>query len=681
MLKNILIFLSLFLCNLSPLNANNFSLGEINKIKEKVIKNNEIIKKKRNFRENLVVKKEFKEIKPTYDLIKKKEWKKAFNSSKKNTALNKLVEWYFLRDNKDPKLFLKTKKFVENNPTWPDRKFLRKKNELFIGSDWNENKVIDYFEENPPLTTKGATNYLDALKKANGIESVKKQASDVWINRNFTRSQSKYFYKRYKSILTKKDHLKRIEKLTWEGRSYEARRMLPLINKNYRNLYSAKIILRRRAGNADYAVSIIPNNLINDDGLIYERLRWRRKSRLYDTAIEIIDTLPNELKYEKKWWYEVSILIRNSIERKKYKKAYKLAKDFGNKSKENVSESSWLAGMLAYTFLNLDPEIYINHFLNSYENTNHKGEKAKSAYWIGKSYKRINNNEKSKIWFETSAKQVTEFYGQLSFDEIKKNNEALIENEELYGKNLITKEDLKLMETSLFKATEIILLYGDRKKAKSFVTALLKACNTPGEFQLVARLSKNYDRADLAIKASNYGKNRNINLYHFGYPTVSYKQVKGIEEELVYAVIRQESVFNIKAHSRAGARGLMQLMPATAKKVSKKIKLQYSKSKLKSNPQYNVSLGSYYLKSLIDEYDSYLLALVGYNAGPRRINRWIKKFGDPRKKNVDPVIWIEQIPIKETRLYVKKVLSNLQVYRQKNQKSKNKKIISRGNTI
>ena len=680
MYQKVFIFFLLFISFVAYSdNAKAFTKQEIIKIKKKVIEIDLFVTKSRS--KKFIVRKDLHQAKLVFDSIKQKKWNNAKKLSDKDTTLLKLTDWYFLNQNKNPKFFEKTNQFLNKNPNWPGRIALKKKNEMFIGSKWNETKIINYFNESPPLTTKGVVNYLDALKKKNGINSIKEQASNAWINKNFSRHQSKDFYKKYKKILTPEDHLKRVERLTWVGRSYEARRMLPIINKNYRYLYNAKIVLRRREGNADSVVARVPKNLKNNDGLIYERLRWRRKTRLYDTAFELIDPLPDTLKYEAKWWYEVSILIRKFMERKKYKKAYKLAKDFGNKSKENVSESQWLAGMLAYTFLNLDPEIYINHFLNSYENTNHKGEKAKSAYWIGKSYKRINNNEKSKIWFETSAKQVTEFYGQLSFDEIKKNNEALIENEELYGKNLITKEDLKLMETSLFKATEIILLYGDRKKAKSFVTALLKACSTPGEFQLVARLSKNYDRADLAIKASNYGKNRNINLYHFGYPTVSYKQVKGIEEELVYAVIRQESVFNIKAHSRAGARGLMQLMPATAKKVSKKIKLEYSKSKLKSNPQYNVSLGSYYLKSLIDEYDSYLLALVGYNAGPRRINRWIKKFGDPRKENVDPVIWIEQIPIKETRLYVKKVLSNLQVYRQKNQKSKNKKIISRGNTI
>ena len=602
--------------------------------------------------------------------------------SKLAKALEKLVDWYFLNQNKSPKFFQKTNNFIKENPNWPKITFLRKKNELFVGSNWNNSKIINLFDATPPLTTKGAVNYVDALRKKNGINSVIKLANDTWINKNFTKHQSKDFYKKYKKILTPDAHLKRIERLTWLGRSYEARRMLPVINKNYRNLYNAKIILRRRGGSPDSAVASVPKNLKKNEGLIYERLRWRRKTRLYDTAFELIDPLPNKLEYEKKWWYEVSFLIRKFIERKKYQKAYKLAKDFSDKSKEKLSESEWLAGWIAYNFLNLNSEIYINHFLNSYENTNHRGEKAKSAYWIGKSYKKINNKEQSKIWYQTSSKENTEFYGQLSFDQIKKNNVTLIENQELYGKSLITKEDLKLMETSLYKATEIVLLYSNRNTAKKFFSALLEFCNKPGEFQLVARLGENSRRVDLAIKASNKSFEKDINLYHFGYPTISYKLASGLEKELVYAVIRQESIFDAKAHSRAGARGLMQLMPATAKRVSKKINLKYSKSSLKTNPQYNVALGSFYLKSLIENYNgSYLLALVGYNAGPRNAGKWIKKFGDPRKKNVDPISWIEQIPIKETRLYVKKVLSNLQVYRQKNQRSKNKKIISKKNSI
>ena len=681
MFKEIFIlFLLFFIFSAYIKNAKSFTSQEIIKIKKKVFEVSPSINKTRS--KKLIIKREFQEAKLVFDAIKKQKWSKAKKIANQDTTLIKLVDWYFLNQNKNPKFFQKTNEFILKNPDWPKKEFLRKKNEMFIGSKWNNNKIINYFDLYPPLTTKGAVNYVDALRKKNGINNVKNLASETWIERNFSKTQSKDFYRKYKKILTPNDHLKRIDRLTWVGRSYEARRMLPIINKNYRNLYSAKIVLRRREGNADSVVSRVPRNLKKNEGLIFERLRWRRKTRLYDTAFELIDPLPNNLKYEKKWWYETSILIRKFIERKKYQKAYKLAKDFSSKSTKYTSESEWLAGWIGYNFLNLKSEIYINHFLNSYENTNHRGEKAKSAYWVGKSYKKIGNEEQSKIWFETAAKEVTEFYGQLSFDQIKKNNVTLIENQELYGKSLITKEDLKLMETSLYKATEIVLLYSNRNTAKKFFSALLEFCNKPGEFQLVARLGENSRRVDLAIKASNKSFEKDINLYHFGYPTISYKLASGLEKELVYAVIRQESIFDEKAHSRAGARGLMQLMPATAKRVSKKINLKYSKSSLKTNPQYNVALGSFYLKSLIENYNgSYLLALVGYNAGPRNAGKWIKKFGDPRKKNVDPISWIEQIPIKETRLYVKKVLSNLQVYRQKNQRSKNKKIISKKNSI
>ena len=681
MFKEIFIlFLLFFIFSTYIKNAKSFTPQEIIKIKKKVFEVSPSINKTRS--KKLIIKREFQEAKLVFDAIKKQKWSKAKKIANQDTTLIKLIDWYFLNQNKNPKFFQKTNEFIIRNPDWPKKKFLRKKNEMFIGSKWNNNKIINYFDLYPPLTTKGAENYVDALRKKNGINNVKNLASETWIERNFSKTQSKDFYKKYKKILTPNDHLKRIDRLTWVGRSYEARRMLPIINKNYRNLYSAKIVLRRREGNADSVVSRVPRNLKKNEGLIFERLRWRRKTRLYDTAFELIDPLPNNLKYEKKWWYETSILIRKFIERKKYQKAYKLAKDFSSKSTKYTSESEWLAGWIGYNFLNLKSEIYINHFLNSYENTNHRGEKAKSAYWVGKSYKKIGNEEQSKIWFETAAKEVTEFYGQLSFDQIKKNNVTLIENQELYGKSLITKEDLKLMETSLYKATEIVLLYSNRNTAKKFFSALLEFCKKPGEFQLVARLGENSRRVDLAIKASNKAFGKNINLYHLGYPTISYKLASGLEKELVYAVIRQESIFDEKAHSRAGATGLMQLMPATAKRVSKKINLKYSKSSLKTNPQYNVALGSFYLKSLIENYNgSYLLALVGYNAGPRNAGKWIKKFGDPRKKNVDPISWIEQIPIKETRLYVKKVLSNLQVYRQKNQISKNKKIISKKNSI
>tara|TARA_Y100000590_G_scaffold443194_1_gene572300 strand:+ start:47 stop:2086 length:2040 start_codon:yes stop_codon:yes gene_type:complete len=679
MFKNVLIFFStLFFFFIPSFEINSLTKDQVLKIKQKVIVVDSIVSKSRSKKSKLNIEK-YKESKKIFNAIKKKEWTNANKFAKNDTILKKIVDWHFLKQNNNPKFFLKTKKFIEENHDWPQKKLLRKKIELFIDRNLSNKKIIQFFEENPPLTTKGAVNYVDALKKENGLENVKNIARKTWVERKFTKRQSRDFYKRYKKILRKEDHLKRVEKLTWNGRSYEARRMLPLLDKNNRNLYNAKIVLRRRAGNADHAVSQINEDLISDQGLIYERLRWRRKSRLYKTAFELINPLPKNLKYEKKWWYEISIIVRKQIENKEYKKAYNLIKDFSSKSTDLVSESEWYAGWIAYEFLNLDPEVYINHFLNSYENTEHKGEKAKSAYWVGKSYEKINNTELSNLWYTNSSTYVTQFYGQLSFEKIK-NNKPLITNEELYGKNLLIKDDLNFVESDVYKAGELILANGTRKNAKIFISHLIYNSKSPGQLQILAKLSKDFDRLDLSIKAAKYAEKKDIYLYHYAYPNLgNFNIYKGTEKELVYAVIKQESAFDPKAISRVGARGMMQIMPATGRIVSKKINLSYTKKRLTSDPQYNVNIGSYYLYSLIEEYDSYLLALIGYNAGPRRIKRWIKKYGDPRMKSVDTVSWIEKIPIKETRLYVKIVLSNLQVYRQKNQKSKNLGIFSKKN--
>ena len=677
MFKNVLIFFSISLFFFSTSELKSLTKNQVLEIKQKVNIVSSIVTKSRIKKSKFNIEK-YKKSKVVFNAIKKKRWNEANKLAKNNEVLIKIVDWHFLKQNNSSKFFSKTNNFIKENPDWPQKKLFRKKIELFIDNNLSNKEIIRFFEENPPLSTKGAVNYVDALRKENGMDSVKDIARKTWIERKFTKRQSKDFYKKYKNILRVQDHIERIEKLTWIGRSYEARRMLPLVSKNKRNLYNAKIILRRRAGNADYAVSLINKELLSDPGIIYERLRWRRKSKLYKTAFELIDPLPNNLKYEKKWWLEISIIIRKLIENKEYQKAYNLIKDFSSKSSDLISESEWYAGWIAYEFLNLDPQIYINHFLNSYENTTHKGEKAKSAYWAGRSYEKINDKELSVLWYTNSSKFVTEFYGQLSFEKIK-NNKPLITNEELYGKNLFIKEDLNFVKSDIYKASELILANGTRKNAKVFISSLIYNSKSPGQLQIIAKLSKDFDRLDLAIKAAKYAQKKNIYLYHYAYPQLTnYKNIyKDVEKELVYGVIKQESAFDPKAISRVGARGMMQVMPATASKISKKIKLNYSKERLTSDPEYNIKLGSYYLYSLAEEYDSYILALVGYNAGPRRIKRWVKKFGDPRKKNIDAVSWIEKIPIKETRLYVKIVLSNLQVYRQKNQSSKNLSIFSK----
>ena len=135
---------------------------------------------------------------------------------------------------------------------------------------------------------------------------------------------------------------------------------------------------------------------------------------------------------------------------------------------------------------------------------------------------------------------------------------------------------------------------------------------------------------------------------------------------LIHAISHQESNFRIKAYSSAGARGLMQLMPFTAKKVARDLKIKYYKSALTTNPKYNIILGTTYINEMLLKFDNALpLALAAYNAGPGRVKIWLKRYGDPRKNKISYIDWIESIPISETRYYVKKVLANLRIYQKK----------------
>jgi hypothetical protein len=151
---------------------------------------------------------------------------------------------------------------------------------------------------------------------------------------------------------------------------------------------------------------------------------------------------------------------------------------------------------------------------------------------------------------------------------------------------------------------------------------------------------------------------------NYGFPTLDLPEANSVEPALVYAVIRQESEFMVAAKSHAGARGLMQLMPFTAKAEARDAQIPYVLNRLTSDPLYNMRLGTQHLQRLRDIYQgSYPLMVAAYNAGAGRVDRWLALHGDPRKGKADWADWIELIPFEETRLYTKLVLENHAVYR------------------
>jgi soluble lytic murein transglycosylase len=196
------------------------------------------------------------------------------------------------------------------------------------------------------------------------------------------------------------------------------------------------------------------------------------------------------------------------------------------------------------------------------------------------------------------------------------------------------------------------------------VLAAAKASDFATERHLAAEMVSKFNRADLGVWVARHATQDHITLVEYGFPVPALDYPNQPEKALLLAITRQESNFDVGARSRAGARGLMQLMPATARAVSRQLRERYDRDALSIDATYNIKLGSKYLADLIDDFNgSYVMAIAGYNAGPHRVRRWVREFGDPRKSEVDPIDWVEQIPFTETRNYVQRVMENLQVYR------------------
>jgi soluble lytic murein transglycosylase len=135
-------------------------------------------------------------------------------------------------------------------------------------------------------------------------------------------------------------------------------------------------------------------------------------------------------------------------------------------------------------------------------------------------------------------------------------------------------------------------------------------------------------------------------------------QATALDPYLVLSIMRQESAFATTAVSSAGARGLMQLMPATAQLVSQRLHLGKVTDAMLEQPQLNIRLGTHYFASMLQRYQGdTVLALAAYNAGPGRADRWRKEW-----PNLPQDEFIERIPFNETRLYVKLILRNMMNY-------------------
>ena len=614
-------------------------------------------------------KKDYQIAKTSLKYMEQKKWSSAEKTAKKarDKSIYNFIRWKHLLTTGNQLAFYEYKKFIELNPKYPRINRIKYLAEhKMAAKDLSANFIIEWFKQNPPLSGFGkialGRAFLEKGETRKGVELIK----EGWINADLSRSDMKFFNKKFKKILNSSDYIKRADYLAYENKYWDLKRMLRYLPKDYQLLYTARQLLMSRSYGVDAAISKVPKKFKNDHGLNYDRLKWRRKRGRVDGSLEILLKIKNTKEYmvrPDKWWVERGIIGRSLIYKKKYETAYKIVSNHALTEGPEYAEAEWMSGWIALSFLK-DPILAENHFKNFYNNVGYPISLSRGAYWLGRTYEKIGMKELATQWYSESSKYLTTYYGQLSHLKINPNKE--IELNELMEVDKDYAE--KFYKKDIVKVVHLLDELNKDKYTKHLLRGLAIDNVDMGSEVLAAKLASDISRFDFAIqiaKIASYEK-RFHNKYN--YPIISTPKVingrKIPESAFILSIIRQESEFDTSAHSHAGAQGLMQLMTYTAKVVAKQAKLPYSKSKLTSDPEYNVNLGSHYIAGLILEYDgAYPFAIAAYNAGPKRVRYWKKINKNPQKGQIDYVDWIELIKFKETRNYVQRVLENYNVYR------------------
>lgn len=581
----------------------------------------------------------------------------------------KMVELLYLRDHGAQAGYERIMAFLQAAPKWPLTETLMKRAEQALyENNQDANVVLRHFEGHSPVTAYGMLAFARANYVAGNAAAGKKWLSAAWNNPTVGTELEPKILAEFSGQLSAADHRRRLWKLIYAQEGSAAIRNAKRLGGDHVRAASVAQMLLRGAGGAEGQYAALPGSIRNELAMKFAMARYYRRQEKFDKARSLLMSVQGEQSNQDAaaWWGERRILIRRSVglnHGNVWNAAYQMSRDHGDLDGENLIEAEFLAGWIALRFLK-KPNVALEHFANLQNLAPSRTEKARALYWTGRTQLVLGNQSAATAVLKKAAVHSTVYYGQLARELIGLGNVP----EEINGGVASTAAISHVQRDEVVRAMQIMAQAGGKAQVNIFLWSLANRFDTADELNAAANEVQNVAGTSMALRLAKAASMRGLDIDTWSYPIrglPNWTQVgKPIEKSLVFALSRQESEFDPNAGSSVGAQGLMQLMPATAKIVARQYRMPFLAAKLKGDPSYNVKLGAAHLADLVDNFNgSYVLTLVGYNAGPRRSREWVDEFGDPRGGQVDAVDWVECIPFEETRWYVQKVMQNLHVYR------------------
>jgi soluble lytic murein transglycosylase len=604
-------------------------------------------------------------VKQALDLVRKNRQDEATTTANSITdpLARKLVEWVILRSEDGSDDFSRYSAFINANPSWPSIPLLRRRAEAALWQNHTDTQaVIAFFASDPPRSAQGHFALARALLTRGDVPRASAILHEAWSADAFSSDLEGQARETFGGLITPADDAARMDARLYAEDEDAALRAARHLDAAAMAVAKARIAVIDQAGNAKTLLEAVPENARHEPGYQFSRIQWLRRSDKIVEAAQLLQAAPHDparLGDVDQWWIERRLVARKLLDLGNARLAYEVVTAAALPKDENYrADRHFTAGWIALRFLR-EPAAALSHFARIAEGVTNPITLARAYYWQGRAAEALGREQDARWFYRQAAYYPTAYYGQLARAKLGLNEVTL---------RMPPEPAAEHRTLEIARVFEILYAVDERDLVATMAADLGEnATDTAALVGLAGIAARHHDaRATLLIGKAALRRGLPFERYafpDFGVP--EYQQIgPEVEACVVYAIVRQESAFNPRVVSSANAIGLMQVTPAAGRDTAKRFNVTFDQRRLSQDVAYNAQLGTAELGNDIATWrGSYILAFVAYNAGPRRAKEWIDQYGDPRDPKIDPIDWIERIPISETRNYVQRVLENMQVYR------------------
>jgi soluble lytic murein transglycosylase len=595
------------------------------------------------------------------DAMRAGNWESAAQiAARDGVVAADVIEWHRLRAGRGT--YAEVRTFLNRRPDWPGEAFLRRKSEPAV-LEQSDATILDFFRETAPQTPLGVLAHARALAAVGRSGDAQAHVILAWRTMPMNPTSQALFLAEHGPVL-KPHHAVRLDAMLWEREHAEARQMFDLVSGADKALAETRIALQRRQGDVNAMIRALPASHADDAGLMHDRFEWRiRKGYTKDAKSLMISrsTSAEALGRPENWGNRRRALARGEMRSGDPKRAYLMASQHFMSEGSHYADLEWLSGYIALRFLD-KPHAAYQHFLNHDEAVKSPISQGRAGYWQGRALEAMGDPEGASVAYSEGAKYQTSFYGLLAAEKVSIPFDTALKG----AKPATDWRKSPLVRDPLFEAGMLLQASGEMSIAERFWTHLAEQL-VEADIALLGQAAIDMNQPHIAVMIGKRAAQRGLQIaapYYALHPLI--EMDLPMAPEMTLAIARRESEFDPVVQSGVGARGLMQVMPATARDVARDLGLSalHTTDRLTADPDYNARLGAKYLSQMAGRFSGNVVMMsAAYNAGPARPPRWMNDYGDPRTNTIDIVDWVEMVPFRETQNYIMRVTESLPIYR------------------